>query len=162
MKGHEIFHLCSPFYIFCSLKGLAQPYKITPPAIKSGTEYHFTTNSGIHYEVRFGRKQNDILSANIVFGVTNDEYEGEEYVVTNKGDVFRVMATIVEIVHLYMEQHPNVHSYEFTGEPTSEETENQATVRLKLYKRYIKRVFDENWDVVLDGNKITIKKKRRR
>ncbi len=32
-----------------------------------------------------------------VFGVVNDEFEGEEYVATNKGEVYQVMNTIVEI-----------------------------------------------------------------
>ncbi|MBL4670156.1 MAG: hypothetical protein JKY30_12960 [Flavobacteriales bacterium] len=47
-----------------------QPYHIIPPVIKSGTVYSFTTGSGVNYEVRFGRKQNNILNATIVFGVT--------------------------------------------------------------------------------------------
>ena len=121
---------------------MIETYKITPPAIRSGTVYCFTTDSGIHYEVRFGRKQNNILSTTIVFGVTNEEYEGEEYVVTNKGEVYRVMATIVEIVRQYRKEHPNVNSYEFTGEPVKDEENHNTTVRLKLYKRYIKQVFD--------------------
>ena len=55
------------------------PYTIIPPVIKSGTVYSFITDSDVNYEVRFGRKQNNILNATIVFGVTNEEYDGEKF-----------------------------------------------------------------------------------
>lgn len=134
------------------------PYKIIPPAIKSGTVYSFTTDSGVNYEVRFGRKQDNILNATIVFGVTNDEYEGEEYSITNKGEVYHVMATIVEVVRLYKEEHPNVSSFEFTGEQSEKEKEKNKNVRLNLYYRYISEVFDKSWTTEFTEEKIVIKK----
>ena len=134
------------------------PYKITPPAIKSGTVYSFITDSGVNYEVRFGRKQDNILNATIVFGVTNDEYEGEEYSITNKGEVYHVMATIVDVVRLYKEEHPNVNSFEFTGEQSEKEKEKNKNVRLNLYYRYISEVFDESWTTEFTEEKIVIKK----
>ena len=75
--------------------------KILPvefPAIKSAGLYYFNTPSGMRYEVRFGRRQDNILHASIVFGVVNDEFEGEEYVTTNRGEVYQVMNTISEII----------------------------------------------------------------
>lgn len=134
------------------------PYKITPPAIKSGTVYSFTTDSGVNYEVRFGRKQDNILNATIVFGVTNDEYEGEEYSITNKGEVYHVMATIVEVVRLYKDEHPNVNSFEFTGEQSEKEKEKNKNVRLNLYHRYISDVFDKSWTTEFTDDKIVIRK----
>ncbi len=134
------------------------PYKITPPAIKSGTIYSFTTDSGVNYEVRFGRKQDNILNATIVFGVTNDEYEGEEYSITNKGEVYQVMATIVEVVRIYKEEHPNVNSFEFTGEQSEKEKVKNKNVRLNLYHRYIPMVFDKTWETEFTDEKIVIKK----
>ena len=62
-------------------------YNIIRPAIPTGSVYYFTTDSAILYEVRFGRRQDNYLSSTIVFGVLNEEYEGEEYVVTNKGEI---------------------------------------------------------------------------
>ena len=62
-----------------------EEYKIVPPAISTAGVYFFTTDSGVVYEVRFGRRQDNILHATIVFGVLNDEYDGEEYTVTNRG-----------------------------------------------------------------------------
>lgn len=136
------------------------PYKITPPAIKSGTIYSFTTDSGVNYEVRFGRKQDNILNATIVFGVTNDEYEGEEYSITNKGEVYQVMATIVEVVRIYKDEHPNVNSFEFTGEQSEKEKVKNKNVRLNLYYRYIPKVFDNSWDIEFTDEKIVIKKNK--
>ena len=103
------------------LRSLLQPYKIIPPPIESGSTYYFETDSGMNYEVRFGRKQNNILNTSIVFGVINDEFEGEEYSQTNKFEMYKVMATIVEIVRTYMQLHPKINCYEFTGEPTNKE-----------------------------------------
>jgi hypothetical protein len=137
-----------------------EPYHIIPPAIKSGTVYSFTTESKVVYEVRFGRKQNNILNATIVFGVTNDEYDGEEYSLTNKGEVYKVMATIVEIVKLYRKEHPNINLFEYTGEQSDKEKIKNRNVRLALYNRYIRRVFDNNWDISSKDNKVIIKKNK--
>jgi hypothetical protein len=133
-------------------------FKIIPPTIKSGTIYSFTTDSDVNYEVRFGRKQDNILNATIVFGVTNEEYDGEEYSITNKGEVYQVMATIVEVVRLYKIEHPNVNSFEFTGEQSEKEKSKNKNVRLKLYSRYISQVFDKSWKTISTDDKIIIKK----
>jgi hypothetical protein len=134
------------------------PYHIVPPVIKSGTVYSFTTSSGVNYEVRFGRKQNNILNATIVFGVTNEEYDGEEYSITNKGEVYRVMATIVEVVSMYKQEHPNINLFEYTGEQSEIEKNKNKNVRLALYNRYIKKVFNNNWVVENQDNKVIIRK----
>lgn len=134
------------------------PYHIIPPVIKSGTVYSFTTDSGVNYEVRFGRKQNNILNATIVFGVTNEEYDGEEYSVTNKGEVYKVMSTIVDVVQQYKNEHPNINLFEYTGEQSDKEKSKNKNVRLALYNRYIKKVFDNNWIVENKDNKVIIRK----
>ncbi|MBL4624175.1 MAG: hypothetical protein JKY42_03410 [Flavobacteriales bacterium] len=133
-------------------------YDIIPPAIPSAGLYYFTTDSGVKYEVRFGRKQNDLLCATIVFGVINEEYDGEEYVSTNKGEVYRVMNTIVKVVLLFKEQHPNIRTYEFTGEPSDGEDpiDGEPTQRIKMYHRYVTRIFGDTWKCTFEGNKITV------
>ena len=134
-------------------------YKIQPPAISSGSVYLFSTDSGVEYEVRFARKKDTLLRATIAFGVLNEEYEGEEYVETNKGEVYRVMHTIVEIVKMYIKEHPNIRSFEFTGEPARGEDEDNAHKRLFLYKRYVSRVFDDQWDWEMKGNRMIVFRK---
>ena len=134
------------------------PYNIIPPAIKSGRVYSFITESGVKYEVRFGRKQNNILNATIVFGVTNEEYDGEEYSITNKGEVYTVMATLVKIIRKYITEHPNINLFEYTGEQSEKEKSKNRNVRLALYNRYLEKFFDKNWVVTSIENKVIIKK----
>jgi len=133
-------------------------YKIIPPPIPSAGVYNFTTDSEIKYEVRFGRKQNDLLCATIVFGVLNEEYEGEEYVLTEKHESYRVLSTIVEIINIFRGEHPNIRSYEFTGEPITGESNDQPTKRLRIYHRYVQRIFDKSWTIEIKGNKIVVYK----
>jgi hypothetical protein len=135
-------------------------YDINFPAIPSGSVYYFTTDNKIQYEVRFGRKQDNFLSATIVFGVLNEEYEGEEYVVTNKGEIYRVMATIVEIVKTYVARHPNINSFEYTGEPNKDLADGEPSTRIKLYFRYLKKIFGEGWNFEVVGNKTIVTKKK--
>lgn len=135
-----------------------KPYKINCPSIKTGTIYSFITESGENYEVRFGRKENNILHTSIIFGVTNDEYEGEEYSLTNKGEVYRVMKTIVEIVKIYRKEHLNVSCFEYTGEQSKKEKEKNKNIRLALYEKYIKEVFNNDWTVEKKDNKVIISK----
>ncbi len=97
-------------------------YEIIKPNIPTGQVYHFLTDFEVEYEVRFARKKENILHAVIAFGVLNEEYEGEEYALTNKGDVFKVMRTIITIISLYGEKHPNTQVYEFTGVLKESET----------------------------------------
>jgi len=135
---------------------LAKSYTITPPAILSGSVYLFTTDSGLEYEVRFARKKNNLLHCTIAFGVLNEEYEGEEYIVVNKGEVFRVMATIVIIVQKYISEHPNIRSFEYSGEPTGKETDNRPSKRMNLYDRYLLKIFGPTWSFKRKGNKMII------
>lgn len=134
------------------------PYKVTPPAISSGSIYLFNTDSGIEYEVRFARKKDNLLHATVAFGVLNEEFGGEEYSVTNRGEVYRVMATIVNIVKNYMIEHPNLRLVEFTGEPKEDESPDQATKRLNLYNRYLKFIFDQTWKFRQAGNRMIVER----
>ena len=132
------------------------PYPIIAPAIPSGQVYRFITVHDVEYEVRFGRKKDDIFHAVVVFGVLNEEYEGEEYVVTNKGDAFRVMTTIAEVIRMYLKEHPNMHTIEFTGVMREDETEEMSK-RTKLYLRFLPRVFDlSTWEATITGNRILV------
>ncbi len=128
-----------------------EEYKITLPAISSAGLYYFTTDSGVEYEVRFGRRQENILHATIVFGVLNDEYDGEEYSLTNKGEIYRVMNTIVKVVKMFMSQHPKMMTYEFSGLARDYEPKDKLTARIHLYKRYLPLIFDESWNIDYSG-----------
>ncbi|MES2567186.1 MAG: hypothetical protein V4565_09990 [Bacteroidota bacterium] len=139
------------------------------PPIKSAGVYYFNTSSGLRYEVRFGRRQDNILHSTIVFGVINEEFEGEEYVTTNRGEVYRVMNTIVKIVKDFMEQHSKVNIYEFHAIDRDDEDEHiseaeikknkiKGNSRLKLYKRYLPKIFEQGWNFNFDGNNAIVTK----
>lgn len=139
-----------------------QPYPIIAPAIPTGQVYQFTTDFDVEYEVRFGRKKENILHAVVVFGVLNDEYDGEEYVVTNKGDAFRVMTTISEVIRMYLREHPNTQIVEFTGILRDENSPQVISQRTLLYMRYIPTVFDrESWKIEITGNRIVAERIKR-
>ena len=133
--------------------GSVEDYTIVAPAISSAGLYFFTTDSGIKYEVRFGRRKDNILKATIVFGVINDEYEGEEYVETNRGELYRVMQTISTIIRTFMTEHPKMISYEFTGLAREDEPETKSTARIQLYYRYARRIFEAKiWKIEYTAN----------
>lgn len=134
-------------------------YPIVRPAISSAGVYFFTTDSGLQYEVRFGRRQDNILYATIVFGVINDEFEGEEYVETNRGEVYRVMQTIAEIVRIFMHEHPKMMYYEFTGVTKDGEDSQKSSKRSLLYRRYLPQIFDQNWSFKFNGNQAVVTRK---
>jgi hypothetical protein len=122
------------------------------PDIPSAGVYYFNTKSSLRYEVRFGRLQDNILHANIVFGVINEEFEGEEYVTTNRGEVYQVMNTIVEIVKNYMQEHPKVNVYEFNAVGKDDEDANVENARMTLYRRFLPKIFGEEWKFKIEGN----------
>ena len=138
---------------------MLEPYKIEYPPIPSAGKYLFTTYSDIEYEVRFAKQKENPFRVSLAFGVLNEEYEGEEYSLTNKGEAYRVMSTIVTIIKDFIIQHPNTHTLIFSGEPTAKEDEKTATKRLNLYKKYIPEIFDNSWKLEVKGNKAKIIKK---
>ncbi len=133
-------------------------FEIEFPAIKSASVYYFKTPSGLHYEVRFGRRQDNILHATIVFGVINEEFEGEEYVTTNRGEVYGVMSTISEIVRTFMFEHPKITTYEFHAIDKDDEEDLNTNARMYLYRRYLPRIFEKDWNIDIKGNFALVKK----
>ena len=133
---------------------LLPPFEIVAPAIPSAGIYFFTTTHRIEYEVRFGRRKDNILHVTIVFGVINDEFEGEEYIETNKGEVYRVMATLVKIIRMFMAEHPKVMIYEFTGIAREGEPDEGVSTRTNLYIRYLPIIFPESegWKFNFQGS----------
>ncbi len=135
-------------------------YPIEFPAIPSSGIYFFETESGIRYEVRFARRKNNLLHVTIAFGVVNDEFDGEEYSETNRGEVFSVMQTIAEIVRKYQENHEHVRLFEFTAQAKENEADGGPNQRMGLYKRYLSSIFDVNrWNYKVAGNHMLIERK---
>jgi hypothetical protein len=135
-------------------------FPIVFPNIPSGDIYYFTTDADTRYEVRFGRRRDNIFHATIVFGVVNEEYKGEEYVTTNKGDLYSVMSTISEIIKIFMSYHPRMQIYEFTAVAKDGEEDETITVRRRLYERYLQRIFGAAWKYEFKGNTVLVSRIR--
>lgn len=134
-----------------------EPYPIKAPEIQSGDTYFFTTESGLQYEVRFGKKRDNYLGNIINFSVLSEEFE-DEYTETNRGENFRIISTMIEIIRIYHENHPHSDTYEFTGEFKETRDTQTASIRSRLYFRYARRCLNENWKPVLEGNKVIIRR----
>jgi hypothetical protein len=140
-------------------KPTSEPYEIEVPEIQSGDTYYFITDSGLKYQVRFGKKRDNYLGNIINFSVLSDEFE-DEYDETNRGEVYRIIATVMEIVRIYHENHIHSDTYEFTGEFKDEHETQSASIRTRLYYRYAQRVLNHFWIPEIEGNKVTIHKVR--
>jgi hypothetical protein len=141
------------------LKQTIPSYDIERPSIPSGSIYYFTTGSGLKYEVLFAKKKDNYLENIINFSVLSEEFE-DEYSETNRGEVYRVIATVAGIIRIYHENHGYSHSYEFSGEFKDENKDRSASIRTMLYYRMAKKMMHEIWEIELSGNKVVVFRKK--
>jgi hypothetical protein len=137
----------------------SEPYDIERPEIQSGDTYYFTTDSGLKYQVRFGKKRDNYLGNIINFSVLSEEFE-DEYSETNRGEVYRIISTVIEIIRIYHSNHIHSDSYEFTGEFKDNHESQTASIRTRLYYRYAQKYLNPCWSASMDGNKVMVRKKR--
>ena len=52
-------------------------YPIETPANKAASDFYFTTDSGLKYQVMFARKRDSYLAHIVNFSVLNEEFVGE-------------------------------------------------------------------------------------
>ncbi|CAB4138638.1 hypothetical protein UFOVP331_198 [uncultured Caudovirales phage] len=76
-------------------------------------------------------------------------------IVANKGELFRVMATITAIIKKDLKDHPEINTITFT--PSKKEGETTNISRLNLYTRYIKNAFPNAAITVGDKGSIEVK-----
>jgi hypothetical protein len=130
-------------------------YAITKPKIESGDVYFFKTNSGLLYEVRFARKKENYMAMVVNFSVLSDEFENE-YAVTNRGEIFSIVATVVEIVKIFHHFHIFTNSYEFSGEYKDDEKKEGVSIRSRFYIRCADKVLNKTWKTKVQGNKVVL------
>ncbi|RLD24843.1 MAG: hypothetical protein DRI70_07860, partial [Bacteroidetes bacterium] len=118
-----------------------QHYPIEAPQIKSGAGYYFDTESGLRYQVLFAKKKQSYLQNIVNFSVLSDEFE-DEYSETNRGEIYRVIATVVEIIRLYHSNHAYSTSYEFSGEFKKGNETRGTSIRTLLYLRKAKEIIN--------------------
>ena len=122
-------------------EGTATPYKFKfKNSAFQGKErnYTFTTDSNLEYEVSLSIVYQDDAKTNlyVAFKTATGYYSD----VTNKGEQFKIMATVIAIMKadvefLAKEGNPPVKVIEFSPEK-SDETDNR---RAKFYKAYIQK-----------------------
>ena len=131
----------------------AKPYKWRRMDRRYDTYYIFTTDSGLEYQVMTELGSGDTLT--VEYGVEVITKQGNKSVdyelVTNRGELFRIMATVVDIVQEFMKKNPEVKYIEFEG------SKNKAgdQRRNKLYMAYIKKHLKPK-SIEDDGTLITV------
>ena len=131
----------------------AKPYKWRRMDRRYDTYYIFTTDSGLEYQVMTELGSGDTLT--VEYGVEVITKQGNKSIdyelVTNRGELFRIMATIVDIVKTFMKKNSGVEYIEFEG------SKNKAgdQRRNKLYMQYIKKHLKPK-SIEDDGTLITI------
>jgi hypothetical protein len=132
-------------------------YEIKYPNLPSENRYSFVTSKGTKYEVQFARKEKNFLYAIVSFGVIDFNDMEEPYLLTNEGDVFKVMETISEIIRIFIASRPNIRTIEFTALSAADESNEIENKRMRLYKRYIPKIFDLNkWNFEAKTNTLIL------
>jgi len=135
-------------------------FAIRRPKIPSGAKYYFNNENGLVYQVSFGKKKNNYFGNLINFSVISDDYE-DEYSETNKGEVWKIISTIIEVIRIYHEYHPHSRSYEFSGEFKKGEIQIGSSIRTRMFLRALMKVIDfKFWKVSLEENKVILLRKK--
>ncbi|MAZ30840.1 MAG: hypothetical protein CMP57_01965 [Flavobacteriales bacterium] len=135
----------------------AKPYKYKLQQKDQYHEYYdFETDLDTKYEVTFDfhedwTKEGEWTVVNISFGIIEDGYLNN-VVVTNEGDIFRVMATIVDMTKKVIKKNKNIKSLEFTGSKNRGDNDRR---RNNIYMAYIKKHLKAK-NVEDDGSQITV------
>ena len=116
----------------------AKPYK----TIKRSDEiYEFTTSNGIVYFIELVENWTGQLV--VSFRLKEDfDYA----VTTNKGDMYKIMATVINEVKKYLNQHHHIDEI-FIMPSKSNDSDSRRT---NIYMAYIKKQMPKNWTVQLD------------
>lgn len=126
----------------------AYAYKWKP--VSRGTysnEFTFVTDSELKYYVTFWDTGEDTIEVAFV-AQEPDQYDRAEYsTVTNRGELFKVMATVAEIVLYYLQSHPE---YKYLTYEPSKTTGKDDNRRDKLYRAYMKKMIPGSQEVPAD------------
>lgn len=127
-------------------EGTATPYKFKYMPLKGDSvrnklrhAYRFITDSRLQYEVNVFKiipRYTENTTLTVMFSVVGGKYED----ITNKGEQYKIMATVIDIIKadielLAKEGNPPVKMIEFTPEK-ADATDNR---RAKFYKAYIQK-----------------------
>jgi len=127
-------------------EGTSQPYQYTTD---DDYYYNFTTDKGTEYEVEIMPRyithnilnqipeEKALLMALVTFTADNDYGQSN---IVNRGEMYRVMSTITQIVKNNISDNPEIGGIYFA--PTKKESSSQdlsQNQRYKLYQAYIQK-----------------------
>lgn len=112
--------------------------------------YSFNTDD-LHYIVSFVQCGGDMYD--LMFGIGKD-YE----IVTNRGNQFKIMATIVDIIFSFVDEH-EPDQIIFTGSNQGEKDFRVVSQRTKFYREYVKKNMPDEYEMILNDNNTIIQKK---
>ncbi len=103
---------------------------------QNGLDYYFTTQDGDNYVVGITPASDTRIA--IDFGISDEEGD-IGFQETNKGEVYKIIATVVDIVKNYLNQHPEIEVISWSSIAKTGEKKIGDTQRDKLYKLVVKR-----------------------
>ena len=115
-------------------EGTAKPYKYTRSMKHNSIEYKFRTDSNIDYTITIDPYTTEM---DVRF-IAMDPSKGEEATYqdeTNKGEQFRIMATVVLAVKEELQKQPQITAITFDPAKSFKDDDRRA----KFYKAYIEK-----------------------
>jgi len=106
---------------------------------QNGLDYYFTTQDGDNYVVGITPESDTRIA--IDFGISDEEGD-IGFQETNKGEVYKIIATITTIVKDYMSKHPEIEIISWSSVAKKDEKKIGDTQRDKLYKLVVKKQGD--------------------
>lgn len=100
------------------------------------TDYLFETSSGLIYQVQIMQYPTQKIA-----DMSFSEKDGDFYDVTNKGELFSIMSTIVNIMKEYIKENPDLETFSMDAAKNYDDDYR----RLKLYIEYIKKNIPKGW-----------------
>jgi hypothetical protein len=120
----------------------ATPYEYTYNGVLRAA--YFTTEDDIQYKVTFGTFDNDM---EIAFGVVDGSDVMDYEIDTNKGNMYRVMSTVMKIIRQAVS--------EFKPKQIMFGAAKSDPRRMKMYKKYVANVL-KDYSVVQDSSDILV------
>lgn len=120
-------------------EGTATPYKykVTKEYPDREIHYEFTTDSGLEYEILIEQFKNKVGSKSVRLSVAYKPIGKTYNTITNKGEQFRIMSTVLNAVKEYLMSVPNANEISFIPSKADEGDMRRAN----LYKAYVNKQF---------------------
>jgi hypothetical protein len=137
----------------------SQPYRFDYYSNYAGMRvYGFDTPNyayTVELQYEFLDGSQNVLGVRFYVSDEEDPDIERDDIVTNKGELFKVMATVVAIIKKDIQTHPEVDTLRFI--PSKKEGESSNVSRTNLYMRYIKHEFPDAIVTHGPGDSILVK-----